>query len=178
MPLGPLFKHLGGDEFTSFKAAKASAALLRYSLPFKTNLSSAMDTAPSSDLTPLWDWSVRALAMGPQQQDMALQILGSALSPVPVRKSFWAHPTAPQAVAKLLSGNAQMTYQAAYVFWLLSFDEQIAGELNEKCNIIPIFMDLSKSAIKEKVVRIVVATFRVRCLFPTNLKEYGDTCSQ
>jgi hypothetical protein len=57
--------------------------------------------------------------------------------------------------------SAQMSYQAALCFWLLSFDTEIAQTINASCDVIPLLLDIAQSAVKEKVIRVVMATFRV-----------------
>ena len=71
-----------------------------------------------------------------------------------------------------------MCYQVGFCFWLLSFDQEIAEEINKyalhsslagetlmayyrKFDIIPVLTDIAKAAVKEKVIRIIIATFRV-----------------
>lgn len=56
--------------------------------------------------------------------------------------------------------SIQMVYQAAFCFWLFSFDEEIASEINNKLDLIPLLADVARNAVKEKVVRVIVATFR------------------
>lgn len=56
--------------------------------------------------------------------------------------------------------SIQMVYQAVFCFWLFSFDEEIAGELNAKFGIIPLLADVARNAVKEKVVRVIVATLK------------------
>lgn len=74
--------------------------------------------------------------------------------------------------------GAQMCYQIAFCFWLLTFEEEIAEEINKsvflhlclpahtdihngrKYDIIPLLTDVAQEAVKEKVIRVVVATFR------------------
>lgn len=56
--------------------------------------------------------------------------------------------------------SVQMIYQAAFCFWLFSFDNEIAAELNNKFDIISILADVARNAVKEKVVRVIVATLR------------------
>lgn len=56
--------------------------------------------------------------------------------------------------------SVQMIYQAAFGFWLYSFDDEIAAELNNKFDIISLLADVARNAVKEKVVRVIVATFR------------------
>jgi len=56
--------------------------------------------------------------------------------------------------------GVQTVYQVVFCLWLFSFDEDAASELNIKFGFIPILADVARSAVKEKVVRIVVATLR------------------
>ncbi|CEQ40858.1 SPOSA6832_02514, partial [Sporobolomyces salmonicolor] len=53
-----------------------------------------------------------------------------------------------------------MQYQLAFCFWLLTFDTSIAESINSKYALIPLLVDLARGAIKEKILRVVVAAFR------------------
>jgi V-type H+-transporting ATPase subunit H len=71
----------------------------------------------------------------------------------------------------------QMCYQIAFCFWLLTFEQDIAEEINKfvpqlhfpietethddrKYDIIPLLTDVAQAAVKEKVIRVIVSTFR------------------
>ena len=54
-----------------------------------------------------------------------------------------------------------MAYQAALCFWLLSFDGDVAHQVNVKYDIVPLLLDIAQGAVKEKVIRVIIATFRV-----------------
>jgi len=56
--------------------------------------------------------------------------------------------------------SAQMQYQLAFCFWLLTFDVEIASQFNKRFAVIPLLTELARSAVKEKVIRILVAIFR------------------
>ena len=74
---------------------------------------------------------------------------------------------------------AQMSYQIGFCLWLLSFEESIANEINKcvrclmciclshiiltprKYDVIPLLVEVAQEAVKEKVIRVIVATFRV-----------------
>ncbi|KAI7942241.1 hypothetical protein MJO28_012268, partial [Puccinia striiformis f. sp. tritici] len=56
--------------------------------------------------------------------------------------------------------TAQIQYQLAFCFWLLTFDVGIASQFNKRFAVIPLLTELARSAVKEKVIRILVATFR------------------
>ena len=75
-----------------------------------------------------------------------------------------------------------MSYQVSFCFWLLSFEQDIAEQINKlvffypfifrcpslttyfttrKYDVIPLLISVAQTAVKEKVIRVVVATFRV-----------------
>lgn len=56
--------------------------------------------------------------------------------------------------------GTQLIYQVVLCFWLLSFNKDIAAELNVKLGLIPLLVDVARNAVKEKVTRVTVATFR------------------
>lgn len=56
--------------------------------------------------------------------------------------------------------GTQIIYQTVLCFWLLSFHPEIAAELNVKLGLIPLLADVARSAVKEKVTRVTVATLR------------------
>lgn len=72
-----------------------------------------------------------------------------------------------------------MSYQVGFCFWLLTFEQEVAEQI-QKCvaflglsfrtmssqqcrrfDIIPTLVDVAQGAAKEKVIRVIVATFRV-----------------
>ena len=54
-----------------------------------------------------------------------------------------------------------MSYQVGFCFWLLTFEQEIAEQINKKFDIIPLLTTVAQTAVKEKVIRVIVATFRV-----------------
>jgi V-type H+-transporting ATPase subunit H len=77
----------------------------------------------------------------------------------------------------------QMSYQVAFCIWLLSFEQNIAEQINKyilsfhdciyflmiikyrQYDIIPTLVEVAQNAVKENVIRVIVATFRVRHRF-------------
>lgn len=55
----------------------------------------------------------------------------------------------------------QQQYSAICCIWQLSYEEDAANGLDKKYDIVSLFIEIAKSAVKEKVIRVVVATFRV-----------------
>jgi V-type H+-transporting ATPase subunit H len=64
--------------------------------------------------------------------------------------------------------TAQVQYQSIYILWVLSFEPIVAKELEKVYHIVPVFKDVAKAAIKEKVIRIIIATFKNMILLGPN----------
>lgn len=58
-----------------------------------------------------------------------------------------------------------MTYELVFAIWLLTFDRDIAANLNQKYDVIPTLIEVAKQAVKEKIIRVVVATFKVGLIY-------------
>lgn len=57
--------------------------------------------------------------------------------------------------------NFQIQYQLVFCVWISTFDYNLAVNMN-KFNTIPKLSDILSESIKEKVIRMILATFRVR----------------
>jgi len=53
-----------------------------------------------------------------------------------------------------------MNYQVGFCFWLLTFEADIAEQINKRYDVIPLFISVAQAAAKEKVVRVIIATLR------------------
>jgi len=80
-----------------------------------------------------------------------------------IRIEVWHQSTVISGLVTILKNKptAQMAYQAALCFWLLSFDIDVAHQVNAKYDIVPLLLDIAQGAVKEKVIRVIIATFRV-----------------
>jgi len=72
-----------------------------------------------------------------------------------------------ESLVKYLNGSLnsttskdQMQYQIIFCIWLLTFNEQIASRIQNNHMIIPVLADILNATEKEKVKRIILATFR------------------
>ncbi|KAK9454758.1 armadillo-type protein [Dipodascopsis uninucleata] len=96
-------------------------------------------------------------------KDLAAQAYGAVLSVKCCRHLFWSQIAnyGPPLIDVLKTDKCglQLKYYALIVFWLLSFELEAAKELNKKCDIIAIVMDVMKTAIKEKIVRVGASLF-------------------
>ncbi|KAJ3342660.1 H(+)-transporting V1 sector ATPase subunit H [Gonapodya sp. JEL0774] len=153
-PYSPLIRLLSNpDEYVQLMAGKVLTAVVTASSKFPASV----------DFKPAFAWVSTLLAnTNAGVQDLGLQYLGGLLAPKAMKPVFWATANGPETLANILKGtpNAQTSYQAIYAFWLLSYDADVAADINKRTIIIPEFIEIAKNAIKEKVIRIIVATFR------------------
>lgn len=68
----------------------------------------------------------------------------------------------PSSIMGVLSNKCgfQLQYQMIFSIWLLAFSPQMCEYLR-RCNIVPVLSDILQESVKEKVTRIILATFRV-----------------
>jgi hypothetical protein len=99
----------------------------------------------------------------PQKRDVAAQVLNAVLGKKQFRNAVWADGECISGIIKWLkeSPSPQQQYACVCCIWQLSFEEEPAGGLDNKYDVVALFIDIAKSAVKEKVIRVVVATFRV-----------------
>ncbi|XP_074599478.1 V-type proton ATPase subunit VhaSFD isoform X2 [Brevipalpus obovatus] len=66
------------------------------------------------------------------------------------------------AISNTLSSgvNFQIQYQLTFCLWLLSFNPKIADKMSRGFSLIPPLADILSESVKEKVTRIILATFR------------------
>jgi hypothetical protein len=57
--------------------------------------------------------------------------------------------------------SPQMQYHIGFAFWLLSFEPEFSGEASKSLGLVQLLADLARYAVKEKIVRVVLGTFRV-----------------
>ncbi|KAG0000604.1 H(+)-transporting V1 sector ATPase subunit H, partial [Entomortierella chlamydospora] len=154
LPYAPLLKCLRNeDDFVPLKSSKILTTLL------------CASPKPSTDAAhELFRWTTAQLQSNNLAiVDLGVQVLESALRQRDLRPIYWNTPHAMDALVKILKTDApspQMQYQVIYCFWILSFDKEVAEELNRKYDVIPILVEIAKSAIKEKVVRVIISTLR------------------
>jgi V-type H+-transporting ATPase subunit H len=67
----------------------------------------------------------------------------------------------------------QIQYQLTFCLWILTFDPALADKLS-KCNIVPILSDILSESVKEKVTRIILATYRNMLEKPTEKELKTD----
>jgi len=154
LPYEPLLRILETqDDFVPLKASQILTVLL------------------SAEPGPLQQWQLQPLlnylsmwvqGTAPNKRDVAVQCLETILPRHEVRQAVWAIPGILSGLVEILKSNynPQMNYQVGFCFWLLTFETEIAEQINKTYDVIPLFVSVAQAAAKEKVVRISIATLR------------------
>ncbi|KAJ1658159.1 H(+)-transporting V1 sector ATPase subunit H [Dispira simplex] len=144
------------DTYLNLKSAKLTTELLNASS------SSFVNTFDYSELL-LW-LNRQLVSDNPNVVDVSVQILQGLLKLEKFRTAFYNNQQAMRTFMKLFEtyrqGNPQMLYQLTFCVWLLSFDRSISETLNKQYDVIGLLVDIAKTATKEKLVRIIMATFK------------------
>ncbi|KAI8821683.1 armadillo-type protein [Fimicolochytrium jonesii] len=154
LPYGPFFKLLKkDDEYIQLKSAKIATYLLLHAPSNET-----------TDISELLTWLTTQMQNANVNiVDIAVQLLQSILSIPEYRLPFYQTHQGVQNMVDILkkgSPSAQMQYQVIYNLWLLTLIKDIAADLQRKYDVVPLLIDIVKAAIKEKVSRVVIATFK------------------
>ncbi|ODN82885.1 hypothetical protein, variant [Cryptococcus amylolentus CBS 6039] len=156
-PYGPIVKCLGmEEEFPVLGSLRILALLIATDpKPFPESLVptllSSLQTLLNGSRIPLWE--------------VAAQVLGAVLGTKQFRNAVWEEEGAISGLIKSLKSNPnpQAQYWAIFSLWQLSFEKKAAEGLDKKYDVVALLTDVAKAAVKEKVQRVVVATFKV-CL--------------
>ncbi|KAI0079017.1 ATPase V1 complex subunit H [Panus rudis PR-1116 ss-1] len=154
LPYGPLLRMLESqDDFVQMK----SVQILTVLLSAETKALSPQRLQPF--LNTLTSFISHAL---PHKRDIAVQCLEAILPRSEARKAVWNSPALITGLVDILKQNPgpQMSYQIGFCFWLLTFEQEIAEQINKKFDIIPLLTNVAQTAVKEKVIRVIIATFR------------------
>ncbi|KAG6878783.1 hypothetical protein C0993_008082 [Termitomyces sp. T159_Od127] len=137
--------------------------------------SPASTPLPVQYLKPFLD-TLASLVQGsaPNKRDVAVQCLESLLSRRDCRQAIWSVPGIIAGYIDILKQRPgpQMTYQVALCFWLLSFEQNVAEELDKKYDVIPLLIDVAQGAVKEKVIRVALCFWLLS--FEQNVAEELD----
>jgi len=154
LPFGPLLRILETqDDFVQLKTSQILTVLL------------SLEKAPLQQwqLQPLLNYlSTCVQGTSQNKRDVAVQCLEAILPRQEVRQAVWAISGILSGLVDILKSNhnPQMNYQVGFCFWLMTFETEIAEEINKKYDVIPLFISVAQAAAKEKVVRVNIATLR------------------
>ncbi|KAI9499954.1 H(+)-transporting V1 sector ATPase subunit H [Coemansia spiralis] len=104
--------------------------------------------------------------------DVALQVMQSVLRVPRTRDTLYKEfpGCTAQIIAMLSTGRAPQTqYEVCFILWLLTFEPHIARRVDKDYNIVPHLVEIARSAVKEKVVRMVVSVWANLAHYDTNL---------
>lgn len=155
-PFAPFFKVLESED--DFMALQASKVL--------TMLACSAPSPSSLNLDALYKWITKKLSGNINDvTNLVIQELESLLRVNAYRLPIWNTQNAIKELTHRLFVNKsastpQIQYQIIFCLWLLTFEKDIAATINEKYDIIPLLIEIAKSAVKEKVIRVSIATLR------------------
>ncbi|KAF7721503.1 H(+)-transporting V1 sector ATPase subunit H [Apophysomyces ossiformis] len=176
LPFGPFLRVLHqDDEFASLQASK-----------IMTVLACSAPNPSSVNLSELFNWIAQQLTNSQRIEiiDIIIQELESLLRIGQYRLPIWntrnivqeyisqpwsllvsRQSTNPSPIASLVnrldkSATPQMQYQIIFCLWLLTFEPTVAAKINKQYDIIPLLIDVAKGAVKEKVIRVAIATLK------------------
>ncbi|KAI0340669.1 ATPase V1 complex subunit H [Trametopsis cervina] len=154
LPYGPLLRLLQStDEFVQLKTLQILTVLLSAEPGTKQQqyVPAFLNTLSTFIMHPL-----------PDKRDIAVLCLEAVLPRQEYRKAVWNNSKIIPGLVEMLHHNPvpQMCYQIGFCFWMLTFDVDISEQINKKYDIIPLLTDVAKAAVKEKVIRVIIATFR------------------
>ncbi|CAD6581082.1 MAG: H(+)-transporting V1 sector ATPase subunit H [Tremellales sp. Tagirdzhanova-0007] len=153
-PYGPFIKCLSmEEEFAVLGSLRILALLI------------ATDPKPfPASLLPTLLASLQGLLNGQRIPlwEVAAQVLGSVLGTKQFRLAAWGEDHCISGLIKSLktNPNPQAQYWAICCLWQLSFEQVAAEGMDKKYDVIALLMNVAKAAVKEKVTRVVIATFR------------------
>ncbi|KNE54282.1 hypothetical protein AMAG_00270 [Allomyces macrogynus ATCC 38327] len=156
LPLAPFLKLLQKDEVYAALAVSKIISFLLCTSPRPVEPNVATD---------IFDHLVKLLShKNANIVDFAVQIAQSLLSKVDLRVPFFDFQGG-KLVSSLINvlmtqTSPQTQYQVLFCLWNLSFEPDVAKEIQNQFNIIPTLVDVAKGANKEKVIRMVLAFFR------------------
>ncbi|KAJ3085168.1 H(+)-transporting V1 sector ATPase subunit H [Quaeritorhiza haematococci] len=101
----------------------------------------------------------------PAVVDIVVQYLQTLLSINSYRALFFKTPNAVATLMDILRKNtdtqkSQIQYQIVYCLWLMSFVKEVSADIQRRYDILSVSIDIAKAAIKEKVVRVIVALWK------------------
>jgi len=125
---------------------------------------------PESDLIYYLNWlKVQLTVSGNEHLQSVAECIHMVMRIDEYRMPFVKADGINSIVSVLLSNlGFQLQYQLIFSLWLLAFQVEIAGKIGEN-NVIPVLADILRNSQKEKVTRIIIATFR-------NLLEKPEDC--
>ncbi|TFL07561.1 armadillo-type protein [Pterulicium gracile] len=154
LPFGPLLRALETqDEFVQLKASQILTVLL----------SSEKIPLPTSTLRSYINFLATFIqGSSTNKREVSVQCLESLLTRPQCRRIVWENPNVTAGLIQILrqKPSPQLTYQIIFCIWLLTFEPDVADQINSQFDVIPIMLDIAQAAAKEKVVRVVVSTFR------------------
>ncbi|KAK9474688.1 armadillo-type protein [Dipodascopsis tothii] len=121
--------------------------------------------APSSAIVAVFDYAGKLVASEDVNcQDLGAQAFGAVGAVRVARPLFWksheSYVPSLLAVLRGAKGNLQLQYYTLFAFWALTFDRSIAAAINAKYDLVTPVLEVLKTAIKEKIIRVSISTIQ------------------
>ncbi|KAJ1644374.1 H(+)-transporting V1 sector ATPase subunit H [Coemansia erecta] len=149
------------DDFLGLKAAKILVGLsvgLQRECKFE-RLFGILERYLKSELTSVVDVAVQIVqaVLGQRRARTVLydECPGCLKQLVDVLRRTLLGGRAPRGVVAV----PQTQYEVVYCLWMLTFESRIAQSINRIYDVVPVMVDIARAAVKEKVIRIIVATW-------------------
>lgn len=139
----------------------------------------SLQKASDQYVSALFSFLSNKLASSPETslQEIAVQSYGILLRTKWYRDLFWTGATdrVPALLNILRSSrtNLQLQYNTLLVFWLITFEVKPSAALMTQFDIVPLYFDIIKNSVKEKIIRLSVATL-VNCLTLSHQKAVAS----
>ena len=128
---------------------------------------SSTDDVSDETLRSFLDWFPAILQSSDAvSKDLGIQALAGFVRQTRSRRIFW--DSNESKVADILFGifkdigslSLQLQYHVLLVIWLLTFDDVVAKSIQKRYGVISKLVNTAKEAIKEKIIRLVIAIFK------------------
>lgn len=123
-----------------------------------------VEKAPTTIIDKLLKFLATKLVSSPNVnfQVIGIQSLGGLVSKRWYRGEFWnSRQQVMPLVLKIMTsskGNMQLQYDTLLILWLLTFDKKCANGSVSEFEVIPILLDIARSTVKEKIMRLAIAS--------------------
>ncbi|ORX40982.1 armadillo-type protein [Kockovaella imperatae] len=153
-PYAPIVKCLAMEEefviLTSLKILGVLIATDSREFPYNLTgtLLASLQGLLNGSRIPLWE--------------VAAQVLSAVLGTKQFRLAVWEEEQCISGLVKMLktTSNPQNQYWAVSCLWQLSFERIAAEGMNKRYDIVALLTGVAKAAVKEKVLRVIISTFR------------------
>jgi hypothetical protein len=148
---------------------RSAAACLAFAYEVSLHVCRKFPSVDIQDKKDIFGWLAAQICKEPIREVLiGLTALGTLLRRNEFREAFWKEGglDALRSVIRVEQTNVQVLYQGVYALWLLSYHKDIRKTMTDPI-LVSNLVDILKHVTKDKVIRMSIATLRVRlkCFF-------------